>query len=123
RPGHRRGGAVGPSRSYRPANVVRSASWSTCGGAARRREQRQGARREGVVPMTSMLENGNWSTTTEFKENSPTVPAAAVLEQLTRVIDPELGIDIVNLGMVYVVAVNGADVAIEMTLTTPGCPL
>jgi len=73
--------------------------------------------------MTSMLENDNWSTTTEFKENDPKVPAVAVLEQLSRVIDPELGIDIVNLGMVYVVAVDGADVAIEMTLTTPGCPL
>src|SRR5690606_27409026 len=53
----------------------------------------------------------------------PAVPARAVLERLEQVIDPELGIDIVNLGMVYEVAVSGADVRVEMTLTTPGCPL
>jgi len=69
------------------------------------------------------LENGNWSTTTELEEADAVVAAAAVLDRLGRVIDPELGVDIVNLGMVYVVRVNGADVNVEMTLTTPGCPL
>lgn len=73
--------------------------------------------------ISTEVKEGSWMVTTEFKEVGATVPAPAVLERLGEVIDPELGIDIVNLGMVYVIAITGADVAIEMTLTTPGCPL
>ena len=43
-----------------------------------------------------------------------------ILESLEQVIDPELGIDIVNLGLVY--DENG-ETQIDMTLTTMGCPL
>lgn len=46
-----------------------------------------------------------------------------VLEQLRGVMDPELGINVVDLGLIYKVAVNEEDVEIEMTLTTMGCPL
>ncbi|WP_138416475.1 metal-sulfur cluster assembly factor [Aquibacillus sediminis] len=43
---------------------------------------------------------------------------------LYEVIDPELGINIVDLGLVYNIDVNEVnDVHITMTLTTPGCPL
>lgn len=49
---------------------------------------------------------------------------AAVMAALETVIDPELGIDLVNLGLIYNVEVNNEGVcAIEMTLTTMGCPL
>lgn len=44
-------------------------------------------------------------------------------ELLRDVIDPELGVDIVSLGLVYGVDVNGRSAAVLATTTTPACPL
>ncbi len=52
-----------------------------------------------------------------------TMNEAAILETLRQVIDPELGCNIVDLGLVYSVTVNGSSVGVVMTLTTPGCPM
>jgi metal-sulfur cluster biosynthetic enzyme len=47
-----------------------------------------------------------------------------VTEALKTVNDPELGIDIYNLGLVYEVEVNESnDVKVDFTLTTMGCPI
>lgn len=44
-------------------------------------------------------------------------------ELLRDVIDPELGVDIVSLGLVYGLEVNGRNAAVVATTTTPACPL
>lgn len=46
-----------------------------------------------------------------------------ITEALTNVIDPELGLDFVELGLVYEIEIDGGEVDITFTLTTPGCPI
>ena len=46
-----------------------------------------------------------------------------VIQRLYRVIDPELGLNIVDLGLIYSIQVNARHVHVEYTLTTPGCPM
>ncbi len=51
------------------------------------------------------------------------VSEEAVTDALTNVIDPELGLDFVELGLIYGVEVDGSTVNITFTLTTPACPI
>ncbi len=46
-----------------------------------------------------------------------------VYEALKGVIDPEVGFDIVNLGLIYDAKIDGKHVDVDMTLSTRGCPL
>jgi FeS assembly SUF system protein len=46
-----------------------------------------------------------------------------VIKKLKEVYDPEIPVDIYNLGLVYGIEINGNNVHILMTLTAPGCPL
>ena len=46
-----------------------------------------------------------------------------VMKVLKTCYDPEIPVDIVDLGLVYGVNVKGNDVKIKMTLTAPGCPM
>ena len=55
--------------------------------------------------------------------NRDAVREGLVLEALRSVMDPELGCNIVDLGLIYQVDIQGNRVRIRMTATTPGCPM
>jgi metal-sulfur cluster biosynthetic enzyme len=46
-----------------------------------------------------------------------------VLETLRQIVDPELGCNIVDLGLIYDVQIDDAKVSVKMTLTSAGCPM
>ena len=52
----------------------------------------------------------------------PALTADQVKLALRRVKDPELNLNIIDLGLVYDIRVEGRDVAVDMSLTSPGCP-
>lgn len=63
------------------------------------------------------------------EETSPAATAAPppseerIREELKSVVDPEIGLDVINLGLIYDVKIDGRKVDILMTLTSPGCPV
>ncbi len=51
------------------------------------------------------------------------IPQEQIIDKLKQCIDPELGINIVDLGLIYSINIEGSRVCVLMTLTTAGCPL
>jgi metal-sulfur cluster biosynthetic enzyme len=54
--------------------------------------------------------------------SAPSVSEDQVKAALRKVKDPELNLNILDLGLVYTISVDGSRVAIDMSLTSPGCP-
>lgn len=59
-------------------------------------------------------------------EETPAVPGVVSEDQvklaLRRVKDPDLNLNILDMGLIYGIKVTGAKVKVDMTLTSPGCP-
>jgi metal-sulfur cluster biosynthetic enzyme len=49
--------------------------------------------------------------------------AAQVRDALREVIDPEVGVNIVDLGLIYAIEASGQAIRVRMTMTTPSCPM
>ncbi len=53
----------------------------------------------------------------------PEIPEETVWASLTQVMDPEIGVNVVDLGLIYGIEIRGREVDVTMTVTTPGCPM
>ena len=58
-----------------------------------------------------------------MSEAAATLSEEDVMDALSNVIDPELGLDFVELGLIYGVEIEQGRVKVTFTLTTPGCPI
>jgi metal-sulfur cluster biosynthetic enzyme len=56
-------------------------------------------------------------------DKSPEGLEGECYQALSRVVDPELGLDAVSLGLVYRLALEGSSVEVDMTMTSVGCPV
>jgi metal-sulfur cluster biosynthetic enzyme len=73
----------------------------------------------GAAPESESIPAPAAETPTSF---APALDEDTVRAALRRVKDPELNLNIVDLGLVYSIAVTGPKVSIDMSLTSPGCP-
>lgn len=69
---------------------------------------------EKMLPITSWTPDG---------ETAPRVSEEAVIGAICTVYDPEIPVNIYELGLIYAIEIaDSGDVKVEMTLTAPGCP-
>lgn len=102
--GHVHGGHVNDSKSQESLSNNESINSKTEGS------------REGAVSETTGTQNkAGEDSVAEITEDR-------IYDVLSNVYDPEIPIDIVNLGLIYGVDINGDKVDVQMTMTSPGCP-
>ncbi|MDY5153033.1 Metal-sulfur cluster biosynthetic enzyme [Actinobaculum suis] len=78
---------------------------------------------ESAVAETAGTESAGDAASAAPLAEGEDVDPAEVLEALKDVIDPELSINIVDLGLIYGITTEGRHLHLDMTLTSPACPL
>ncbi len=68
------------------------------------------------------MADGSVGTWTPEGEVAPAVTEDAVIDACATVYDPEIPVNIYELGLVYTIDIEAGRVRVEMTLTAPGCP-
>ncbi|MBK9410595.1 MAG: metal-sulfur cluster assembly factor [Gemmatimonadaceae bacterium] len=81
-----------------------------------------GGEGDAVAPVASVSGEGAPAEGTPNAAADSAITADQVKLALRRVKDPELNLNILDLGLIYDIAVEGSDVSIDMSLTSPGCP-
>lgn len=77
-----------------------------------------------TAPAASANASGDSATKAPVAEHNPDLKLEheTLVNALKTVIDPELHVNVVDLGLVYSVQSRGSEIDVEMTLTTPACP-
>ena len=52
----------------------------------------------------------------------PAISKTEILEKLNPIVDPDLGVSIIDLGLIYDIRIENRTVEVDMTLTSMGCP-
>lgn len=74
------------------------------------------------VPATGTIGDAMAKAITDIPAGEAVVTADQARLMLRRVKDPELNLNIVDLGLIYDVQTEGSTVRVDMSLTSPGCP-
>ena len=67
--------------------------------------------------------NGNYFKKLEFQNEVSLINNEQIIECIKTVIDPEIPVNLYDLGLIYSINNNNNNVVIEMTLTNPNCPV
>ncbi len=73
-------------------------------------------------PLPAASQAASPTTPPPSTENDDAITPDQVRMVLRRVKDPELNLNIVDLGLIYDVTVTGSTILVDMSLTSPGCP-
>ena len=67
--------------------------------------------------------NGSYYKEFELQNNASLISEQKIIECIKKVMDPEIPVNLYDLGLIYSIKNNNNNILIEMTLTNPNCPV